>query len=576
MPSGITRRTFVKVGGAYIALSGTLAEMLSGSVARAAGAPGRGADTGPLNSTPDDLDSVLIDGVPFSRVWRGDRFFNDMQHPAFPALGEWIGYGNDPPAPTETADVVVVGGGLSGLAAAYLLRSRAPIVLEHNSRFGGASQGESWRGVPYSLGGAYCITTDGAIGDLYKELGILGTERVAGGPPNADPVEYLGGLTPNFWFGAIETRANAPLYRRFAEITLDILKNMYPEIPLPAKNIQWILDLDRKTFKQDIEDRLGAPAPAGLAAAIQHYCFSSFNAGWDEISAASGWNFLAAELEGEKVFPGGNTAIVRALWQRLSNEGGEDRLRTSAVALDVRPYDGDVLVTYGENAPGKGAVRSIRARRVVMACPKFVCRWIMPVYNNADPDRLNSLQLLDHRPYCVANVLLRTGMPDTLYDLFLLRDGTLPENYGTDAWTRWTRPTDVTLASFALMGTQDASVLTFYWPMPFTGGRTLQLLPDGRERIAERMLPTLDTALGVLGLRRKDVHQVRLTRWGHALPVAAPGLIADGHCQRMRAPIDGKVFFVHQDNWALPAVETCLLEALEFAPMALAGLPQKR
>jgi hypothetical protein len=62
------------------------------------------------------------------------------------------------------------------------------------------------------------------------------------------------------------------------------------------------------------------------------------------------------------------------------------------------------------------------------------------------------------------------------------------------------------------------------------------------------------------------VRRVRLTRWGHAQPIAAPSFIADGHAERVREPIDGVVYFVNQDNWALPAVETALLEAFEFAP----------
>jgi hypothetical protein len=62
------------------------------------------------------------------------------------------------------------------------------------------------------------------------------------------------------------------------------------------------------------------------------------------------------------------------------------------------------------------------------------------------------------------------------------------------------------------------------------------------------------------------VRQVRMTRWGHAVPVSAVGFIAGGHAAAVRRPIDNRIFFVNQDNWALPAVETALQEAFTFAP----------
>ncbi|MBI3043130.1 MAG: hypothetical protein HYY78_09935 [Betaproteobacteria bacterium] len=50
------------------------------------------------------------------------------------------------------------------------------------------------------------------------------------------------------------------------------------------------------------------------------------------------------------------------------------------------------------------------------------------------------------------------------------------------------------------------------------------------------------------------------------MPVAAAGLIADGVPERLREPFRQRVFFVEQDNWALPAFETAVTEALVFAP----------
>jgi len=60
---------------------------------------------------------------------------------------------------------------------------------------------------------------------------------------------------------------------------------------------------------------------------------------------------------------------------------------------------------------------------------------------------------------------------------------------------------------------------------------------------------------------KEAVRQVRFTRWGHAMPIARPGLIANGTAEVAHRPIGNNLYFANQDNWALPAVENSLLDA---------------
>ena len=76
----------------------------------------------------------------------------------------------------------------------------------------------------------------------------------------------------------------------------------------------------------------------------------------------------------------------------------------------------------------------------------------------------------------------------------------------------------------------------------------------------------------MLDVAQTAVQQVRVTRWSHALPLSRVGLIADGTTEQVRRPIDGRIFFVNQDNWALPAVENCLLDAETYAAQVSASL----
>ncbi|MEV0381765.1 NAD(P)/FAD-dependent oxidoreductase [Nonomuraea sp. NPDC050643] len=75
---------------------------------------------------------------------------------------------------SEQVDVVVVGGGVAGLAAACELRGRRVVVLEAAERIGGRVRTGERDGVPYHLGAQYLAGATSAR--LFEQLGV---ERVS-------------------------------------------------------------------------------------------------------------------------------------------------------------------------------------------------------------------------------------------------------------------------------------------------------------------------------------------------------------------------------------------------------------
>lgn len=529
------------------------------------------AHSHPVAQVPWQPDSVLVEGLPFSRWYTGDLFRNQE----IPFHGSPSCSGGTPPPPTEEVDIAIVGGGISGLATAYLLRDLRPVLFELRPRFGGAAQGEHWGRTSYSLGNAYVITPDPGsfLDELYRELRLPDVVRVDEGDSE---VELGGRILTSVFDAPAQTPELRAAFRRYRQIVRHYAEEAYPEIPtLPVGDPTGILALDRKTLKQDIEERMGGPVPEPLAGAIQAYCYSSFAAGWEEISAASGWNFLAAEEYGRWVFPGGTSYMARQLFSALARlEDGlppgcrPKHLRGDCNVIDVRLVPGArVQVTWLD---GAGICRSLLAKKVVMACPKLSAKHVLHDIDALDGEKQAAMYALEYRAYLVANVLLDARVPLDFYDIFLHLGPKYPASQA-EAQAH-SRVADLLNGHYARPQDIEQGVLTLYWPLPFDFGRWTLLHGDGFENYSRAIAPQVREMLELLGVPDSAVCQVRMTRWGHAMPIARPGLIADGTAERLRRPIEERIFFVNQDNWALPAVENCLLDAEIYLPRVRAGL----
>lgn len=487
-----------------------------------------------------------------------------------PDVAPAVFYGDDPARPhrflrdaaprpaaqgdPERVPLAVIGGGIAGLTTAYLLRAHRPVVLEQAERFGGNARGQSWRGTDYAIGAAYFLEPEAGspIDRLLEELRLKPWRTRSG----EHPVELHGARHRDFWSGetiadAEGRRQLAKLHRYFTALREGALP--YPDIPLPdAATARRVKKLDRLTFRRHLEAIAGGRLHPHLETLFESYCWSSFGAAAGEVSAAAGVNFYAAEFGPLVTLPGGNAAVAERLLERLYAEVPPSNLRPGALVTEVGVDRDGVRIAYQDAA---GASRVLLARCAVMACPKFVAARLL---QGLEPGRLAAIRRLRYRSYLVANVCLTRDLADPPYDVYLLGEAR--------AGLRPAGATDVVFADYA-RDARGATVLTLYRPLPYDGGRAELDQPDAYARLRDEFRRQLDEEiLPLLGFRSTDVADLRLARWGHPLPVAAPNLIADGVVERLRKPFRDRVFFVHQDNWALPAFETSVTEALRWAP----------
>lgn len=484
------------------------------------------------------------------------EFFGDDFKRVHPYIWKPEDVLKNPPHKKEKHKIVIVGGGLGGLFAAYQLRDLKPVVLEQAPRFGGNAKGQTWRDTRYCMGSAYMtVPAEGSVVEkIFRDIGL---EKFYKFKKGHEPVSVDNNLIADYWTTIIKRLPQMDEIDELVEdFNLGRNGRAYPEISGDSKITKAIKKLDSMTFKDFLEGELGKIHPE-LLAQLDFYCVGAFNATSDEVSAAAALNFYCAE-GAMVVLPGGNGLLAEQLIKNMRPTIGDKNLRAGEIVLRVEVKGGGV--TVHSFCPETQKLTLLEAEAVVMACPKFVVGRIL---KNIEQERLEAINQYKYRSYIVANMLVNKKIDPTFYEILMVKS--------TDLKTKMDgkhlrRATDIVHASFGMAGT-DHTVISMYRPMAYDGGRQELYESGAYEKFRKEFENQIrNDVLPVLKINSNELVDIRLAHWGHAIPIAQPGLLSGNVCQKVRAPHRDRVFFVEQDNWALPAMETSASEAIYWEP----------
>lgn len=487
------------------------------------------------------------DTIPHQFLWNKEKVISEVTH-----------WENIP-----EQELIIVGGGMSGLiAASQIPDGKSFLLLESSKKWGGNSQGAflpEGQGLG-SLGAAYITIPDsGSEIDLFlKKFNLDERGRIE----EASPVVYKNTIFSNF------SETLEPLELEYMDKVKarlnDIFENEYPEIPNEfdpqTPSYQQIIEWDKISFEDWLKKEFGE-LPTKIFNYFQVYCWSSFNASINEVSAAQGLNFLAAEVPGILVYPGGNAFIAQKLIEALVDKGQGEKLISGALVLDIEKKENEKFqVSWTMNQKFYRTMTT----QILFAAPKMLLRKVLSrdLYHQF-PQYEKALNSIEYRPYIVAQVRLSKKLKLPSYDHFMLQDRKLnspsplmPSSLGfTDIInTKWAQPTSVNNSD-----SQETEFLTIYKPFPYQGAQQFLFSPLALEKNKKQISKELTQSLAI---KEDEITEIHLARWGHAIPIAKKNLISEGTLKVFQTSEIPNLEFAGQDCWCNPAFETAFTSTI--------------
>ncbi|MBL9131560.1 MAG: FAD-dependent oxidoreductase, partial [Verrucomicrobiaceae bacterium] len=317
----------------------------------------------------------------------------------------------------EKAEVVIVGGGIAGLAAARRLRKLGVekiVVLELEPMAGGASCAGRNAVSAYPWGAHYVPLPGKECAEVlrfFEETGII-TGHDAAGRPVYDELalchdpherlfihgEWIEGLNPSAGLPKRELEQFAAFHSEIEHWRSKRGRDGKAAFVLPLDDSSQdaeILALDGLTMEKWMDEH-GFDSEA-LRWHVDYCCRDDFGGRLDEVSAWAGLHYFAsrtgeaanAERDTVLTWPQGNGRLVELLAEGL------EELRVNAMAFGIDITNG-VPVVKAMDARGEGF--EIEARAVMLCVPRFVARRLLNPAQ-ASPD-------LVYSPWVVANLTL--------------------------------------------------------------------------------------------------------------------------------------------------------------------------
>src|SRR5579863_5160929 len=404
-------------------------------------------------------------------------------------------------------DMVIVGGGVSGMTAAYLLRSHDFLLLEKEPHWGGNAFLMDYQGSAYATGSAFLGKSEYAY-SFAKEIGLEPLPV-----HDRDSTIIKGEWIGNTWAAGLDKlpypAAVREGFKKFKKdmLAIDLEKRAFELDNLPFSDFM-------KGYPPEVKQWWDNFGPSNWGATTEN---TAARLAIDELQ-----DIGSDEVPDFYTWPGGLGALTKRLTELLQPNFA-DRMQASATTIAVVPGKKDVQVTYMQGAE----LKTVTAKAVIMATPKFITRRIVHGLPEKQREAMHKIRYI---PYPVVNLIFDKPVFNKSYD----------------TWCPGNTFTDFIVADWVVRNQpgyrQKHNILTCYTPMR-EDDRGYLLTESSTRKIAVTVLKDFQKLFPGSNVDPIEVH---IYRRGHPLYMSTPGLYTTVQ-PLVREPMD-RVFFANTDS----------------------------
>jgi protoporphyrinogen oxidase len=426
---------------------------------------------------------------------------------------------------------VIVGGGISGLAAAYANRNSDYLLLELSDRIGGTSAAASHDKAMMCQGAHYELAYPEYYGEevlkMLEELKIIQFEPWKKHWSFVDKQHIIPYQRRQQCYFNGKIQSDVLPVGEEKELFLELISDYSGKMPLPSRlSKETERKLNDLTFSQYLDQHITLSSQ--FKRGLDYHMMDDYGAGINEVSAFSGIHYFMCRPYYRQTVdlfspPQGNYYFIDKIQNRLSSS----RIKTQHLVRSITKHDAQYVLQVID-LENKG-ILEIQTQKVIYAGQKHALKYIYPeqdsLFNNV------------YAPWMVVNLVCKKEI----------------SNYGF--WQNEFIGENPSFLGFVDSSVQHADnpyrIFTAYYCFDPQSRDYLTTIEAHKEKVAGETQSYIEEMLGT----KISPEAAYVNLMGHAMPVPKPGyLFKDANYNP-----DAQLIYAGVDNGRLPL----LFEALD-------------